>query len=91
MINVPGENIEPPSHELRIRYRFFIQSRSPGNRILPAGTLLLYKVYIIASIASLLNQRLHLLILMALLLIRSLMLMKTMLNLLLSELIRGIL
>ena len=44
MIKAPGNDIEPPSDELRIQYRVFVQSRSPGNRHLRAGTLLLYKV-----------------------------------------------
>ena len=44
MIKAPGRDIKPPSHELQSQYRIFVQSRSPGNRHLQAGTLLLYKV-----------------------------------------------
>ena len=44
LINAPGKDLDPPSHGLRNQYRIFVQSRSPGNRHLQAGTLLLYKV-----------------------------------------------
>ena len=43
MIHAPNYDIEPPSHQIQAKYRVFVQSGSPGNRYLRAGTWLLYR------------------------------------------------